>query len=58
MLDADRQPHEIRRARGARPLDTGPVLREAGYETELPDEALLVPQAPAGAELETVEAAR
>jgi Fe-S cluster assembly ATP-binding protein len=36
----------------------GPVLREAGYETELPDEALLVPQAPAGAELETVEAAR
>jgi Fe-S cluster assembly ATP-binding protein len=36
----------------------GPVLREAGYETELPDEALLVPQAPAGAELEAVEAAR
>ncbi len=26
----------------------GPVLRENGYETELPDEALLVPQAPAG----------
>jgi Fe-S cluster assembly ATP-binding protein len=36
----------------------GPVLREAGYETDLPDEALLVPQAPAGAELEPVEAAR
>jgi Fe-S cluster assembly ATP-binding protein len=36
----------------------GPVLREAGYETELPDEALLLPLAPAGAELETVEAAR
>jgi len=36
----------------------GPVLRENGYETELPDEALLVPQAPAGAELEPVEAAR
>jgi Fe-S cluster assembly ATP-binding protein len=36
----------------------GPVMREAGYETELPDEALLVPQAPAGAELEAVEAAR
>jgi Fe-S cluster assembly ATP-binding protein len=36
----------------------GPVLREAGYETDLPDEALLVPLAPAGAELETVEAAR
>jgi len=36
----------------------GPVLRENGYETELPDEALLVPQAPAGADLETVEAAR
>jgi Fe-S cluster assembly ATP-binding protein len=34
----------------------GPVLRENGYETELPDEALLVPQAPAGADLETVEA--
>ena len=36
----------------------GPVLRENGYETELPDEALLVPQAPAGAELEAVETAR
>jgi Fe-S cluster assembly ATP-binding protein len=36
----------------------GPVMREAGYETELPDEALLVPKAPAGAELEAVEAAR
>jgi Fe-S cluster assembly ATP-binding protein len=36
----------------------GPVMREAGYETELPDEALLVPQAPAGAELEAVETAR
>jgi Fe-S cluster assembly ATP-binding protein len=36
----------------------GPVIREAGYETDLPDEALLVPLAPAGAELETVEAAR
>ncbi|HEV8402586.1 MAG TPA: Fe-S cluster assembly ATPase SufC [Candidatus Limnocylindrales bacterium] len=36
----------------------GPVLRENGYETELPDEALLVPQAPAGEELEAVEAAR
>ena len=36
----------------------GPVLREAGYTTDLPDEALKVPQAPAGAELEPVEAAR
>jgi Fe-S cluster assembly ATP-binding protein len=36
----------------------GPVLRENGYETELPDEALLVPQAPAGEELEAVETAR
>ncbi|MFL5645721.1 MAG: Fe-S cluster assembly ATPase SufC [Chloroflexota bacterium] len=36
----------------------GPVLRENGFETELPDEALLVPQAPVGADLETVEAAR
>jgi len=36
----------------------GPVLRENGYETELPDEALLVPKAPVGAELEPVEAAR
>ncbi len=36
----------------------GPVMREAGFETELPDEALLVPQAPVGAELEAVEAAR
>jgi Fe-S cluster assembly ATP-binding protein len=36
----------------------GPVMREAGYETDLPDEALLVPRAPAGEELEAVEAAR
>jgi len=36
----------------------GPVLRENGYETELPDEALLVPQAPVGQELEPVETAR
>jgi Fe-S cluster assembly ATP-binding protein len=36
----------------------GPVLRENGYETDLPDEALLVPLAPAGAELEAVESAR
>jgi len=36
----------------------GPVLRENGYETDLPDEALLVPIAPAGAELEAVESAR
>ncbi len=36
----------------------GPVLRENGYETDLPDEALLVPVAPAGADLEAVEAAR
>ena len=36
----------------------GPVLRENGYETELPDEALLVPVAPAGADLEAVESAR
>ena len=36
----------------------GPVLRAAGYEPDLPDEALLVPQGPAGEELEAVEAAR
>jgi len=36
----------------------GPVLREAGYDSALPDEALLVPQGPAGEELEPVEAAR
>ncbi len=36
----------------------GPVLRENGYETDLPDEALLVPVAPAGADLEAVESAR
>ena len=36
----------------------GPVLRENGYQTDLPDEALLVPIAPAGAELEAVESAR
>jgi Fe-S cluster assembly ATP-binding protein len=28
----------------------GPILREAGFDTDVPDEALLVPQAPAGAE--------
>ena len=36
----------------------GPILREAGLSPDLPDEALKVPQAPAGAELEPVEAAR
>jgi len=36
----------------------GPILRENGYEPDLPDEALLVPKAPAGAELEAVESAR
>jgi len=36
----------------------GPVLRQNGYETNLPDEALLVPKAPADAELEAVESAR
>jgi Fe-S cluster assembly ATP-binding protein len=36
----------------------GPIMREAGYETDLPDEALLVPKAPAGVELEAVESAR
>ena len=36
----------------------GPILREAGLTTDLPDEALLVPKAPAGAELEAVESAR
>ncbi len=40
----------------------GPVLREAGLEVNLPDEALLVPQAPAGSEADAhhqpVEAAR
>jgi Fe-S cluster assembly ATP-binding protein len=40
----------------------GPILREAGLEINVSDEALLVPQAPAGAELEAdhqpVEAAR
>ena len=36
----------------------GPILREAGSRPDLPDEALKVPQAPAGAELEPVEAAR
>ena len=36
----------------------GPVMREAGYQPDLPDEALLVPKAPAGAELEPVESAR
>ena len=41
------------RGRGLRP---GPA--RGRLETDLPDEALLVPQAPAGAELEAVEAAR
>jgi Fe-S cluster assembly ATP-binding protein len=36
----------------------GPILREAGLAPDVPDEALLVPQAPAGAEHEPVEAAR
>jgi Fe-S cluster assembly ATP-binding protein len=42
----------------------GPILREAGLETNLSDEALLVPKAPAGADLDEpahhqpVEAAR
>jgi Fe-S cluster assembly ATP-binding protein len=36
----------------------GPILREAGLETDVSDEALLVPKAPAGADLEPVEAAR
>jgi Fe-S cluster assembly ATP-binding protein len=38
----------------------GPILREAGLEINVSDDALLVPQAPAGAELdhEPVEAAR
>ena len=36
----------------------GPVLREAGYEPDLPDEALKIPLAPNGADLEPVEAAR
>ena len=35
----------------------GPILREAGLSPDLPDEALLVPQAPAGAELEAAEVA-
>ena len=36
----------------------GPILREAGLSPDLPDEALLVPTAPAGAELEAMESAR
>jgi Fe-S cluster assembly ATP-binding protein len=36
----------------------GPILREAGLSPDAPDEALLVPKAPAGADLEPVEAAR
>ncbi len=36
----------------------GPILREAGLAPDVPDEALLVPQAPAGAEHQPVEAAR
>src|SRR5262249_54519179 len=35
----------------------GPVLREAGYDADLPDDALRVPQGPTD-ELEPVEAAR
>ncbi len=36
----------------------GPVLREAGLSPDVPDEALLMPKEPAGADLEPVEAAR
>ena len=36
----------------------GPILREAGLETNVSDEALLVPQAPAGADPEPAEVAR
>ncbi len=36
----------------------GPVLREAGYTTDLPDEALLVPAGPTDPELDPVEVAR
>jgi Fe-S cluster assembly ATP-binding protein len=36
----------------------GPILREAGLAPDVPDEALLVPKAPAGAEHGPVEAAR
>ena len=36
----------------------GPILREEGYEIDVPDEALFVPKEPAGAGLEPVEAAR
>ncbi|HEV7809208.1 MAG TPA: Fe-S cluster assembly ATPase SufC [Candidatus Limnocylindrales bacterium] len=37
----------------------GPILRDAGLETNVSDDALLVPQAPAGADVrEPVEAAR
>jgi Fe-S cluster assembly ATP-binding protein len=35
----------------------GPILREAGLSPDLPDEALLVPQAPAGSALEPAEVA-
>ena len=36
----------------------GPILREAGLSPDVPDAALLVPQAPIGADPEPVEAAR
>jgi hypothetical protein len=36
----------------------GPILRDAGLETTASDEALLVPQAPAGADDEAAPAAR
>ncbi|MEA2518544.1 MAG: Fe-S cluster assembly ATP-binding protein [Chloroflexota bacterium] len=36
----------------------GPILRDAGLEINVSDEALLVPKAPAGAELEPAEVAR
>ena len=40
------------------PQDGAPILREAGLSPDAPDEALLVPQAPVGADPEPVEAAR
>jgi Fe-S cluster assembly ATP-binding protein len=36
----------------------GPILREAGLETDVSDEALLVPKAPAGADLDEPTDAR
>ena len=36
----------------------GPILREAGLSPDVPDSALLVPQAPGEPEREPVEAAR